>query len=133
MKATTSNMAPAWENIAGLKFELCSYKVANNQERPMYLLNYRVCMYIATKFNDEARAKLILRWHELEKEHICGSYKASTWILMKRITEGNGLSMIVMSVPQNHIQGEVPNIDNPVSFPTKEDVKYNIMNLPASC
>lgn len=34
----------------------------------MYLLDYRECMYIATKFNDEARAKLILRWDELEKE-----------------------------------------------------------------
>ena len=44
------------------------YLDANNQERPMYLLDYRECMYIATKFNDEARAKLILRWDELEKE-----------------------------------------------------------------
>lgn len=35
---------------------------------PMYLLDYRECMYIATKFNDEARAKLILRWDELERE-----------------------------------------------------------------
>ena len=34
----------------------------------MYLLDYRECMYIATKFNDEARAKLILRWDELERE-----------------------------------------------------------------
>ena len=27
-------------------------------------------MYIATKFNDEARAKLVLRWEELERERI---------------------------------------------------------------
>lgn len=54
--------------IAGRKFAFGSYKDANNQERPMYLLDYRECMYIATKFNDEARAKLILRWDELERE-----------------------------------------------------------------
>lgn len=27
------------------------------------------CFYIATKFNDEARAKLIKRWKELEEQH----------------------------------------------------------------
>ena len=61
-------MEPAWVKIAERKFASCSYKDENNRERPMYLLYYRECMYIATKFNDEARAKLILRWDELEKE-----------------------------------------------------------------
>lgn len=62
-------MEPAWVKIAERKFASCSYKDENNRERPMYLLYYRECMYIATKFNDEARAKLILRWDELEKEN----------------------------------------------------------------
>lgn len=61
-------MEPAWAKVAGSSFGLGSYLDANNQERPMYLLDYRECMYIATKFNDEARAKLILRWDELERE-----------------------------------------------------------------
>ena len=26
------------------------------------------CLYIATKFNDEARAKLVLRWQQLEQQ-----------------------------------------------------------------
>ena len=60
------NMEPAWENIAGLKFELGSYKDANGQLRPCYVLTKTECLYIATKFNDEARAKLVLRWQELE-------------------------------------------------------------------
>ena len=34
--------------------------------RPCYSLNKTECLYIATKFNDEARAKLVLRWEELE-------------------------------------------------------------------
>lgn len=61
-------MEPAWVKIAERKFASCSYKDENNRERPMYLLDYRECMYIATKFNDEARAKLVLRWAELEEE-----------------------------------------------------------------
>lgn len=61
-------MEPAWVKVAQTRFGCGSYLDANNQERPMYLLDYRECMYIATKFNDEARAKLILRWDELEKE-----------------------------------------------------------------
>ena len=61
-------MEPAWEKVAEGKFSLCSYKDANGRERPMYLLDHYECMYIATKFNDEARAKLVLRWAELEEE-----------------------------------------------------------------
>lgn len=36
----------------------------------MYELNKIECLYIATKFNDEARAKLVLRWEQLEKEKL---------------------------------------------------------------
>ena len=61
------NMEPAWVKIAGLKFELGSYKDANGQLRPCYQLTKTECLYIATKFNDEARAKLVLRWEELER------------------------------------------------------------------
>ena len=62
------NMEPAWEKIAGLKFQLGSYEDANGQLRPCYSLTKTECLYIATKFNDEARAKLVLRWEELESE-----------------------------------------------------------------
>lgn len=34
--------------------------------RPEYLFSKIEFLYIATKFNDEARAKLVLRWAELE-------------------------------------------------------------------
>ncbi|MBR3655571.1 MAG: phage regulatory protein/antirepressor Ant [Prevotella sp.] len=61
------NMEPAWEKTAGLKFQLGSYKDANGQLRPCYSLTKTECLYIATKFNDEARAKLVLRWEELEQ------------------------------------------------------------------
>lgn len=37
---------------------------------PMYILNQKECLFVATKFNDEARAKLVLRWEQLEKERL---------------------------------------------------------------
>lgn len=62
------NMESAWEKVAQRKFPLGSYKDANNQSRPCYILNKTECLYVATKFNDEARAKLVLRWEELENQ-----------------------------------------------------------------
>ena len=61
-------MELTWIKISERKFASASYKDEQGKPRPMYLLDYRECMYIATKFNDEARAKLILRWDELERE-----------------------------------------------------------------
>ena len=65
------NMESAWEKIAGLKFELGSYEDLNGQERPCYSLTKTETLYIATKFNDEARARLVLRWEELERDVRC--------------------------------------------------------------
>lgn len=61
-------MEESWVKVAQSKFGLGSYKDKNKQERPMYILSKTECLYIATKFNDEARAKLVLRWEELERE-----------------------------------------------------------------
>ena len=44
------NMEPGWEKVAGLKFQLGSYKDLNGQLRPCYLLTKTECLYIATKF-----------------------------------------------------------------------------------
>ena len=63
------NMEPAWEKINGRKFELVDYKDEKGETRPCYSLNKEEWLYIATKFNDEARAKLIKRWKELEEQH----------------------------------------------------------------
>jgi len=62
------NMEPAWEKINGRKFALVEYKDAKGESRPCYSLTKTECLYIATKFNDEARAKLIIRWEQLEQK-----------------------------------------------------------------
>ena len=67
-------MEPAWEKVQGLKFQLSSriYHLPNGgtKEVPCYLLTKTESLYIATKFNDEARAKLVLRWEFLERERL---------------------------------------------------------------
>jgi phage regulator Rha-like protein len=61
-------MEEAWEKVNGSKFGLVEYLDAKGEKRPQYVLTKTECLYIATKFNDEARARLVLRWEELEKE-----------------------------------------------------------------
>ena len=51
-------MEPAWEKVNGRKFALVEYRDKKGELRPCYSLTKTECLYIATKFNDEARAKL---------------------------------------------------------------------------
>lgn len=67
MKAIRS-MESAWTKVNGGNFSLISYTDSMNRKKPCYELTKTECLYIATKFNDEARAKLVLRWEELETE-----------------------------------------------------------------
>ena len=60
------NMESAWVKVSKHHFSAVSYNDAQGKERPCYELTKRECLYVATKFNDEARAKLVLRWEELE-------------------------------------------------------------------
>ncbi len=61
-------MEPAWAKVAQGNFSLVNYKDAKGELRPCYSLTKTECLYVATKFNDEARARLVLRWEELELE-----------------------------------------------------------------
>ena len=61
-------MEPAWEKVNGGNFSRGEYKDAKGEMRPAFELTKTECLYVATKFNDEARAKLVIRWEELEKK-----------------------------------------------------------------
>lgn len=71
MKAIRT-MEPAWEKVCQGKFSLTSRAVAQpnggTRNVPCYELTKTECIFVATKFNDEARAIIILRWEQLEKE-----------------------------------------------------------------
>lgn len=67
-------MEPAWEKVRGLKFKQ-TFRISElpngaKRQDPMYVLTKTETLYIATKFNDEARARLVLRWEQLEKERL---------------------------------------------------------------
>ena len=61
------NMEESWEKVTGSKFGLSEYEDSTGRKLPEYQLDKREVLYVATKWNDETRAKLILRWEELEK------------------------------------------------------------------
>lgn len=64
------NMEPAWEKVHERKFALMQIRMElpNGGYRlvPAFSLTKTECLYVATKFNDEARARLVKRWYELE-------------------------------------------------------------------
>ena len=67
-------MESAWVKICGSNFRLTSRNVVQpnggTREVPCYMLTKTETLYIATKFKDEERAKLVLRWEELERERL---------------------------------------------------------------
>ena len=63
-------MEIAWEKVTQSKFGLSTYQDRTGRTLPCYSLTKIECLYIATKFNDEARARLVLRWQELEEERM---------------------------------------------------------------
>lgn len=63
-------MEDAWHKVNGRRFALVEYTDRKGEKRPCYQLTKIECLYIATKFNDEARAKLVLRWEQLERKNI---------------------------------------------------------------
>ena len=69
-------MEPAWEEVHKSKFAWKQNMVDtfNGAKRPIpcCVLTKTECLFVATKFNDVARAKLVLRWEQLEKERLSG-------------------------------------------------------------
>ena len=63
-------MEPAWQKVNQSNFRLIEYTDSRGRLMPCYQLTKTECLYIATKFNDEARARLVLRWEELELERL---------------------------------------------------------------
>lgn len=90
MKAIRT-MEPVWENERGRKFALSQIqeKIPNGgyKLRPCYLLDKLECLFVATKFNDVARAKLVLRWEELEKAQVRMSKKSQSCGLLETEAE----------------------------------------------
>nr|DAN33155.1 MAG TPA: antirepressor protein [Caudoviricetes sp.] len=63
------NMEPAWEKITASKFGLSEYTDPTGRKLPEYQLTKDETLYVVTKYNDEVRAKVIMRWKALELEN----------------------------------------------------------------
>ena len=96
-------MEPAWVKVQGGKFSLLqkTYDLPNGGKKmmPYYSLTKTETLYIATKFNDEARARLVIRWEELEMAHRLeiarrGALPAQRVLAMADEIIGEGLRML---------------------------------------
>lgn len=67
-------MEPSWTVFNRSKFGLVDYIDAKGEVRPCYMLKPEEVLFIATKFDDASRAKLVLRWKELEELRIAEYY-----------------------------------------------------------
>lgn len=67
-------MEPSWTVFNRSKFGLVNYIDAKGEVRPCYMLKPEEVLFIATKFDDVSRAKLVLRWKELEELRIAEYY-----------------------------------------------------------
>lgn len=89
-------MEPAWEKVNERKFALVEYTDEKGEKRPCYSLTKTEWLYVCTKFNDEARAKLVLRWEELERERLAQLNNQSNMINQMWIKTANLLISSVM-------------------------------------
>lgn len=126
MKAIRA-MEPAWEKISQGKFSLSSRKVVQPnggvREYPCYELTKTECLYVATKFNDEARAKLVLRWKSLESNERQARPKTQAEIILAQAQQlvEQEKRMVAIENKQQAIEEKVSEI----AARTKTDVQYS--------
>ena len=63
-------MEPAWQEITGRNFAFSEYKDSTGRTLPCYSLTKEETLFISAKFKDEIRARLVLRWKQLEMERL---------------------------------------------------------------
>lgn len=98
-------MEPAWEKIQGGKFSVLQRVTqlgnGGSKMNPYYSLTKTECLFVATKFNDVARAKLVLRWEQLEKEKLMQTNLHSEKINLRQTQfDGNNSSNVPVD-PRN--------------------------------
>lgn len=141
------NMEPAWEKINGRKFELVNYTDEKGEKRPCYSLTKTECLYIATKFNDEARAKLVIRWEALEtgKEKPLSSThqltQAEMFLQLAQMNVENERKMKELEAKTEELQSELTEIKQRttanlnqstiVAYVTRNNIKLEVTKFGA--
>lgn len=58
----------AWNKVTDGNFSVSDYTDSTGRKLSMYEFTQAESLYIASKFDDEVRAKLVVRWFELEQD-----------------------------------------------------------------
>lgn len=101
------NMEDSWAKVAGRNFALSGYKDPTGRSLPCYQLTKTECLYVATKFNDEARAKLVIRWEQLENERKELSRKELAMMILQSEEENERLQQINLQL-KNAVEEQKP-------------------------
>lgn len=113
-------MEHSWREINGGNFSLVEYTDTKGERRPCYSLTKTECLYIATKFNDRARAQLVLRWEELERarQHpaLPSNYREALAALLAKEEERERLALVSQAQAQQiaeqseQLQAQAPKV-----------------------
>ena len=98
--AAIRKMEPAWQKVNQSNFRLVEYHDKKGELRPCYLLTKTETLYIATKFNDESRARLVLRWEELELERL--DFGTDSWTSQAAKPSDTDLHGLIKSSDDNN-------------------------------
>ncbi|GEM_PF-6415130 len=108
------NMQPAWQNVTGRKFELSEFKDSTGRKLPMFKLTQKECLFIATKFNDEARAKLVLRWYQLETKQVAQVNHSAELEKLTELATQTLKGLNVVSTTLSNYNERISNLENQV-------------------
>ena len=98
--AAIRKMEPAWQKVNQSNFRLIEYTDSRGRLMPCYQLTKTETLYIATKFNDEARARLVLRWEELELERL--DFGTDSWTSQAAKPSDTDLHGLIKSSDDNN-------------------------------
>ena len=106
-------MEESWTKVSGGNFSLAEYLDEQGKRRPMFELSKSECLYVATKFNDEARAKLVIRWEKLEAEKNLESNNEDV-IIYRAFTIIQDRNLVLKAKVDEHekiIEEQTPKVD----------------------
>lgn len=103
------NMEPAWNKVTGLNFQLSEYKDSTGRKLPCYELTKREVLFVSSKFDDVTRAKLVIRWEQLENERRELSRKELAMMVLQAEEEKERLQ-IANTEQQRTIEAQAPKV-----------------------
>lgn len=122
-------MEEAWVKVSQSNFALSDYTNSRGRKQPMYELTKTQTLYVATKFNDEARAKLILRWEELENRQPKALTPSEMFLAQAQINVASEQRLVAVESKIAKIEAKTqirPDYFTIAGYGTLNNVKVNI-------